>query len=65
MRYVVGLGGFFAAGVFWWWDIFLLKAKEDGKSWASQEDYRRLPLACLGGPMLGVSLLWLVSLYPL
>jgi len=48
--------------MFVYWDTVLQKAKKDGKAWASIEEYRRLPLACLGVPAWVISLFWLVSL---
>ena len=43
-----------------WYDSFLAKAKARGKAWASREEYRRLPLVCVGGPLNATSQLWLV-----
>ncbi|KAK8039869.1 major facilitator superfamily transporter [Apiospora rasikravindrae] len=50
---VLGLPIFFA------YDHVLQRAQKTGKKWAKQEEYRRVPLACLGGPLFVVSLLWL------
>lgn len=47
--------------VFLWYDRFLIKSKEQGKAWAQREEYRRLPLACAGGPLYAISQFWLVS----
>ncbi|KAK8863362.1 Polyamine transporter 3 [Apiospora arundinis] len=41
------------------WDHVLQRAQKQGKAWAKQEEYRRVPLAFLGGPLFVVSLLWL------
>lgn len=54
----VGVGAFIACGIFLWYDSFLAKAKARGARWSQIEEYRRLPLACLGGPSYVVSLLW-------
>lgn len=48
-------------GIFLWYDQILKKAKEKGESWAVLEESRRLPLACIGGPLLAISQFWLVS----
>lgn len=37
----------------------LQKAQKQNAPWSSIEEYRRLPLACLGGPLIVVSLFWL------
>ncbi|KUL85570.1 hypothetical protein ZTR_08051 [Talaromyces verruculosus] len=55
----IALGCFLACGIFIWYDGFLARAKARGASWAQNEDYRRLPLACIGGPLYVVSLFWL------
>ncbi|KAF2876078.1 major facilitator superfamily protein [Massariosphaeria phaeospora] len=41
------------------WDSILLRAKERGLEWTKKEEFRRLPLACLGGPLYVISLLWI------
>lgn len=56
---VVGLGAFLSCGIFLWYDSILQKAKLRGTSWSHKEEYRRLPLACFGGPLYVVSLFWL------
>lgn len=43
-----------------WYDRFLANAKARGKVWASLEEYRRLPLVCVGGPLNAISQFWLV-----
>lgn len=53
------LGLVIALGIFLWWDSFLERAKKANAHWASIEEYRRLPLACLGGPLYVISLFWL------
>lgn len=40
---------------------FLAKAKVQGKTWASQEEYRRLPLVCVDEPLNAASQILLVS----
>ncbi|KAJ5202206.1 MFS general substrate transporter, partial [Penicillium cf. viridicatum] len=39
--------------------LYHSKAIAAGQSWASVEEYRRLPLACVGAPLLVVALFWL------
>ncbi|KAI9877635.1 MAG: hypothetical protein M1830_003250 [Pleopsidium flavum] len=55
----IGVGAVIAVFVFLWYDRFLAKSKAQGKTWAQCEEYRRLPLACAGGPLYAVSLFWL------
>ncbi|CAF9925996.1 MAG: hypothetical protein ALECFALPRED_003270 [Alectoria fallacina] len=43
-----------------WWDRYLDRAKARNALWASNEEYRRMPLACIGGPLCALSLFWLV-----
>ena len=43
------------------WDRYMERAKLNGSKWAVREEYRRIPLACLGGPLCSLSLFWLVS----
>jgi hypothetical protein len=45
--------------IFLWYDGFLARSKASGKAWAHREEYRRLPLACAGGPLYAISLFWL------
>ncbi|KMU82395.1 membrane transport protein [Coccidioides immitis H538.4] len=56
---MIGGGAFISLGIFLWWDSILYKAKARGASWAAVEEYRRLPLACLGGPLYVIALFWL------
>jgi MFS family permease len=41
------------------WDRYLGRKQAEGAKWAKQEEYRRLPLACLGGPLFAASIFWL------
>lgn len=52
-------GSISAIGVFLWYDAFLRKAQRQNKPWTQKEESRRLPLACLGGPLYVISLFWL------
>lgn len=55
----IGLGALCALPVFFAWDRYLSRAIAEGRPWTRKEEYRRLPLACLGGPLFVVSLFWL------
>ncbi|MCJ1240806.1 hypothetical protein MMC14_008810, partial [Varicellaria rhodocarpa] len=55
----IAAGAVFAMFIFIWYDSYLSKSKEKGKEWAQREEYRRLPLACIGGPLYAISLFWL------
>ncbi|KAI0875386.1 major facilitator superfamily transporter [Hypoxylon argillaceum] len=52
-------GSIIALGIFFAWDGYLLKAQEKNRPWAKKEEYRRVPLAVIGGPIFAVSLFWL------
>lgn len=54
-----GIGAVLAIGIFMAWDKFHKKSVEQKKPWALREEYRRLPLACLGGPLFALSEFWL------
>ncbi|KAJ6010360.1 hypothetical protein N7451_001772 [Penicillium sp. IBT 35674x] len=54
----IGIGAILACFVFLWYDGYLARAKARKAPWAEIEEYRRLPLACLGGPLYVVSLFW-------
>ena len=53
------IGAFISLFIFIYYDILLQRAKKQHKKWAEVEEYRRLPLACIGGPLYVVSLFWL------
>ena len=54
---IAGAGA--ACGLFIWYDHILERAKKRHAPWSDLEEYRRLPLACLAGPLCVVSLFWL------
>lgn len=56
---VVGLGVFLAMLVCFGYDKFLDKMRQRGHYWAFKEEYRRLPLVCIGGPLNAASQFWL------
>ncbi|KZZ91527.1 fluconazole resistance protein (FLU1) [Moelleriella libera RCEF 2490] len=55
----IGVGSALSLCMFYWWDSVLARAQRQGKAWAKKEEYRRLPLAVIGGPLYVVSLFWL------
>ncbi|KAJ4155003.1 hypothetical protein LMH87_000269 [Akanthomyces muscarius] len=55
----VGVGAAIAFPIFWNWDAVLARAQARGAAWTKREEYRRLPLACIGGPLFVISLFWM------
>ncbi|KAI1389018.1 major facilitator superfamily transporter [Hypoxylon trugodes] len=55
----VGAGAVLAVPIFFAYDRVLLNAKARGSAWAQKEEFRRVPLATLGGPLFVISLFWL------
>ncbi|EKG12018.1 Major facilitator superfamily [Macrophomina phaseolina MS6] len=55
----IGIGAALDTIVFVWYDWYLARAKKLHRSWALDEEYRRLPLACIGAPLYVISLFWL------
>ncbi|KAL8715612.1 MAG: hypothetical protein Q9220_000949 [cf. Caloplaca sp. 1 TL-2023] len=55
----ISVGAFLSTGIFMYWDTKLARAKKANARWAIIEEYRRLPLACVGGPLYVISLFWL------
>lgn len=55
----IGVGAVISIPVFWAYDEILLRAQARNAAWTRQEEYRRLPLACVGGPLFVISLFWL------
>lgn len=57
----IGVGSIVSCIVYLWWDSYLDRArdKDPRPSWYGKEEYRRVPLACLGAPLLAVSMFWL------
>ncbi|KAH8894526.1 MFS general substrate transporter [Thozetella sp. PMI_491] len=55
----MGLGTVFSTAIFLLYDSYLAKAELRGASWTKIEEFRRLPLACAGAPLLVISLFWL------
>ncbi|MCJ1358999.1 MAG: hypothetical protein MMC33_008999 [Icmadophila ericetorum] len=55
----IPIGACLAFGIFLYYDRYLQRAKRRKAEWAFIEEYQRLPLACLGGPLYVVALFWL------
>ncbi|KAE8160719.1 major facilitator superfamily domain-containing protein [Aspergillus tamarii] len=55
----IGVGAVVACVIFIWYDRFLSRAKARNAKWAYIEEYRRLPLACLGGPLYVVAIFFM------
>ncbi|RDW85896.1 MFS general substrate transporter-10 [Coleophoma crateriformis] len=55
----IGGGAILASLTFLWYDAMLHKAQKLNKPWTQKEESRRLPLACIGGPLYVVALFWL------
>ncbi len=55
----IGVGGLLALPFFWFYDDFLARARERDEPWTHKEEYNRLPLACVAGPMFVIALFWL------
>jgi MFS family permease len=55
----IGVGSLLSLPIFWAYDEFILRAQARDAAWAKLEEYRRVPLACLGGPLFVVALFWL------
>ncbi|KAE8150323.1 major facilitator superfamily domain-containing protein [Aspergillus avenaceus] len=55
----IAVGACIGVGIFLWYDSFLHRAKQRKANWSTIEEYQRLPLACLGGPLYVLALFWL------
>ena len=54
----IGIGAVIACGTFLLWDAYVNKATAQNKKWTHREESRRLPLACICGPCIVLSLFW-------
>ncbi|KAI3327667.1 major facilitator superfamily transporter [Xylariaceae sp. AK1471] len=52
-------GAIIALGIFFAWNNFLRRSQKLNRPWTKKEEYRRVPLAAIGGPIFVVSLFWL------
>ena len=55
----IGIGAAICSVLFLFYDSYLARAQARKAPWSQIEEYRRLPLACIGGPLYVVSLLWI------
>lgn len=57
----IGIGSIISCLTYLWWDGYLERAsnKTPRPSWYGKEEYRRVPLACLGAPLFAISMFWL------
>ena len=55
----IAVGAFLSCPIFLYWDSILQRAKARDTPWSRIEEYRRLPLACIGGPLYLIALFWL------
>lgn len=55
----IGVGALLSVAIFLYWDVVLMRAKKANAAWTEIEEYRRLPLAAIGGPLYVISLFWL------
>ncbi|KHN99181.1 Major facilitator superfamily domain, general substrate transporter [Metarhizium album ARSEF 1941] len=55
----IGAGAFLSMVCFWCWDAYVARASSRGAAWPASEEYRRVPLATVGGPLFVISLFWL------
>ena len=55
----VAVGSCLSFPVFLIWDAILRRAQAQRRAWAFKEEFRRLPLACIGGPLYGGAVFWL------
>ncbi|CZT15291.1 related to fluconazole resistance protein (FLU1) [Ramularia collo-cygni] len=53
------VGSILALPITFWYDTYIRKAKAARKTWASREEYQRLPLACIGGPLMPIGMFWI------
>ncbi|KAJ5756921.1 uncharacterized protein N7511_007103 [Penicillium nucicola] len=66
----ISVGALVAFALFLLYGSYHSKAVKEGKPWATLEEYRRLPLAALGAPLLPIALFWLgwsskLSIHPI
>lgn len=55
----IAVGSLLTAPVYLGWDSYYRKATSQGKPWVKREEFHRLPLACIGGPLYTIAMLWL------
>ncbi|MCJ1432072.1 hypothetical protein MMC27_001428 [Xylographa pallens] len=55
----IAIGACIACCIYLCWDAYLRAAKARDAPWSRQEEYRRLPLACIGGPFFSIGCFWI------
>jgi multidrug resistance protein len=55
----IGAGTLISLVMFFLYDAFLERSRKIDRVWTRREESRRLPLACIGGPLLVISLFWM------
>jgi hypothetical protein len=55
----VGIGSALACGVYLWWDVILQRARAADAPWSRREESRRLPIGCIGGPLILIAMFWI------
>ncbi|KAI2637675.1 major facilitator superfamily protein [Hypomontagnella submonticulosa] len=55
----IGVGALLSFVVYLGYDHIYQRAQAQGKPWVKVEEYRRLPLACIGGPLFSATIFWL------
>lgn len=59
MFLLIAVGACIATGGVLYYDTYLRRAQALHKPWTQKEEFRRLPLACVGGPCFVIALFWL------
>lgn len=52
----IGMGAILSMMCFWCWDSYVARSNAN---WTKSDEYRRVPLATIGGPLFVISLFWL------
>ncbi|KAI0911050.1 major facilitator superfamily protein [Ustulina deusta] len=55
----IAAGALLSFVVYLGYDHVYQRAQAQGKEWVKIEEYRRLPLACIGGPLFSATIFWL------
>ncbi|KAE8152309.1 major facilitator superfamily domain-containing protein [Aspergillus avenaceus] len=55
----IGIGAASTGLLSFYYDTFYEKAKSQGKAWTASPEFHRLPICCMTGPCLTISLFWL------
>lgn len=58
-NWIVGIGASSSGLVTLCYDLYYEKSKKLGKPWTSNPELHRLPLSCISGPCLTISIFWL------